>query len=82
MMVDDAVSHLTVVAAAEAQLRGLLDEILAARRALDRPRLDRLDQWLHGPAAQAALDAVDQLAALDPAVLVAAATRTRVIGIR
>ncbi|RZU46676.1 hypothetical protein EV385_6753 [Krasilnikovia cinnamomea] len=60
----------------ETELRLLLDELLASRRALDRPLLERLDTFLHGPARQA-LAVFDELAAVDLAVLLAAMPQTR-----
>jgi hypothetical protein len=72
-MLDEVRRHLAQVCTAEDQLRGLLDEALAARRALDRRWVDRLDRFVHGDGA-AALDVLDRLAAVDVRLLTAAAT--------
>ena len=74
--VQEVAGRLARVAQAENQLRALLDEMLAARRALDRDLLARLDTFLHGPGAQA-LDVLDELAGVELAVLLAAMPRTR-----
>jgi hypothetical protein len=69
--VDQVAGQLADVERTEIALRGLLDEILAARRALDRRLLGRLDELLHGPADRA-LQILDGLSAVDVAVLLAA----------
>lgn len=75
--VDQVAGQLADVERTETALRGLLDEILAARRALDRPLLRRLDELLHGPADRA-LRILDGLSTVDVAVLLAAmGTRQR-----
>jgi hypothetical protein len=60
----------------ETQLRLLLDEMLAARRALDRSLLDRLDVFLHEHAPPA-LGMLDELAAVDLPLLLAAMPHTQ-----
>src|SRR5262249_13103407 len=69
--VDQVAGQLADVERAETALRGLLDEILAARRALDRRLAGRLDELLPGPADRA-LQILDGLSAVDVAVLLAA----------
>lgn len=72
--VEAAADQLLRVVQAEDELRGLLDEILASRRALDRGRLGRLEALLGGPAAQA-LDALDALGRLEVTDLLAVMAR-------
>lgn len=64
------------VTQAETQLRLLLDEVLAARRALDRTLLGRLDVFLHEQAPQA-LGVLDELAAVELPILLAAMPHTQ-----
>jgi hypothetical protein len=73
---DQVAAGLACVTQAEVQLRLLLDEMLAARRALDRSLLDRLDVFLHDQA-QSALGVLDELATVDLPVLLAAMPHTR-----
>jgi hypothetical protein len=74
--VQEVAGRLARVAQAEDQLRALLDEMLASRRALDRGLLERLDTFVHGPGGRA-LDVLDELAGVDLAVLLAAMPQTR-----
>jgi len=69
--VDDVARQLGRVLRVETELRALLDDILAGRRALDRSKLGQLDVLLHGRARQA-LDVFDDLASTDVRVLLAA----------
>lgn len=73
---DQVAAGLARVTQAEIQLRLLLDELLAARRALSRPLLERLDTFLHAQGAQA-LGVLDELAEVDLPVLLAAMPRTQ-----
>ena len=67
---------LAQVTQAETQLRLLLDDMLAARRALDRSLVQSLDSFLHDQAQQA-LGVFDELAALELPVLLAAMHHTQ-----
>jgi hypothetical protein len=74
--VDEVARQLAQVMGAEAELRTMLDEILAARRALDRGMLGRLDALLHGRADRA-LAVLDELVATDLQLLLAAMPRVQ-----
>ncbi|WP_430787119.1 hypothetical protein [Actinoplanes sp. G11-F43] len=74
--VHEVAVRLARVAGTEEQLRALLDELLASRRALDRTLLERLDVFLHGPALHA-LGLLDDLAEVDMAVLLEAMRQVR-----
>ena len=69
-------ARLVVVTQTEAQLRAVLDEILASRRALDRPLMQRLDGMLHGRVADA-LTVMDELSTVALPVLLDAAAIAR-----